>query len=285
MSIGAVGYEALLPGELPSEAINVALEFIHTLLQDSKQHGSYGTILRYSKKLHEATVPTILFGFPEPGQVGSIILPEAIANIPLLVIRDKAVPTIDILPTWCLGVNHEEKVGLADISLGGKYSISEAGSFGGWLATNDGKKWGITCGHCLPECDVGSSVVSPSSLEIMARLDEIIPYTKYCPISRSVCKLKACEDEVDFLREKYTELPDNDGVELYDGRKIKLIGPDLGILVAKAEHRFPILQRHNEQLRSQGKREFAVKSAIIPSRLDWALFEACNTRWVISVSY
>ncbi|KAG0126329.1 hypothetical protein HOY82DRAFT_491946 [Tuber indicum] len=112
----------------------------------------------------------------------------------------------------------------------------------------------------------------------MARLDEIIPYTKYCPISRSVCKLKACEDEVDFLREKYTELPDNDGVELYDGSKIKLIGPDLGILVAKAEHRFPILQRHNEQLRSQGKREFAVKSTIIPSRLDWALFEACNTR-------
>jgi len=65
MSIGAVGYEVLLPGVLPSEAINVALEFIHTLLQDSKQHGSYGTILRYSKKLHEATVPTILFGFPE----------------------------------------------------------------------------------------------------------------------------------------------------------------------------------------------------------------------------
>ncbi|CUS14720.1 unnamed protein product [Tuber aestivum] len=78
-------------------------------------------------------------------------------------------------------------------------------------------------------------------------LEENILYQKQAA-SGSVSKLKACKDEVDFLREKYTELPDNDGVELYDKSKIKLTGPDLRILVAKAEYRFPMLQRYNEQL-------------------------------------
>ena len=140
-------------------------------------------------------------------------------------------------------------MGLSCIPLGGKYSLLEAGSFGGWLATNNGKKWSITCQHCLPECDVGSSVLSRSSLEITAQLDTIIPYTKHCPKSwRSLCKLKAHKDEVDFLKEKYMELPDDDGVELYDRSKIKLVGPDLGILVAEAQHRSPILQRHTAKI-------------------------------------
>jgi len=99
MTIRAASYEALLPEELPSKAINVTLELIYTLSEDSKQHGSYGTILPQSKKLHKATVSTILIRFPEPGQIRSIILPEAIANIPLLLVRDKAVPAMDTPPT------------------------------------------------------------------------------------------------------------------------------------------------------------------------------------------
>ncbi|RPA96774.1 hypothetical protein L873DRAFT_1829253 [Choiromyces venosus 120613-1] len=119
----------------------------------------------------------------------------------------------------------------------------------------------------------------PSGKEITARLDTIVPYTKYCPESHSsICRLKMREVEVESLRAKYLRLPDDDGVELRDGSKIKLVGPDLGILVAKREHKSPVLERHNQRLQRQGQREFSLKASIGLSRLDWAVFESCESR-------
>ena len=93
MTIGVAGYEALLPKELPSEVINVALEFIHTLLEDSKQHATYDTILCIAKAARgNSSNNTVRVS--RTRRIGSIILPEAIAKIPLLVVRDKAVPAI-----------------------------------------------------------------------------------------------------------------------------------------------------------------------------------------------
>ncbi|RPA97333.1 hypothetical protein L873DRAFT_1691306 [Choiromyces venosus 120613-1] len=154
----------------------------------------------------------------------------------------------------------------------------EAGSFGGWLLTQDGTKFGLTCAHCLPGCLVGNTVASPSTTEITARLDNIIRYTHLCPQSRRLPRSKEREAEVALLKAQYMQLPDNNGVELRDGSKIKLIGPDLGILIAKREHYTPILERHNQLLRSHTRREVCLESAIAQSRLDWAIFKGSESR-------
>ncbi|KAG0633455.1 hypothetical protein HOY80DRAFT_1105386 [Tuber brumale] len=65
MSICAAAYEALLPDYLPTPALNAANEFIHYILVEYKQSGSYGTVTRHSKRLNLLTVPTIVLGFPD----------------------------------------------------------------------------------------------------------------------------------------------------------------------------------------------------------------------------
>lgn len=292
MSIGAAAYEALLPQDLPTEALNAAMGFINDVLAEYQQPKSYGIILRHSPRLSQPTVPTILLGFPNITLIPTLIPPNPITNMPVLVVADRATPMASEYsrpapmvsafdrPTRPDGIHSPEKVGLSCISVGGRDCLRKMGSFGGWLATKDERrKLGLTCAHCLPSSDIGTTIVSPSTSEITSRLDYIIQYTRYCPESRpSICQSNIMEEEVEYLRARYPSLSDNDGVELRDGSKIKLVGPDLGTLVAKREHQSRILNQHNQLLQDQGKAGFALQGSAPLSRLDWAVFEGCESR-------
>lgn len=286
MSIGAAAYEALLPNDLPISVLSIANEFIRHTLEEYHQSGSYGTVMRHNKRLNQRTVPTIILGFPDIAVVPEICTPTPIAHIPVVVVKDRAALAGSIPTTWRKCINHKERVGIANVSIGGKETMQEAGSFGGWFSISDGTKLGLTCAHCLPDCAIGSRVASPSTTEITARLDSIIRYTELGPepgpesLDRRLPRSKKREAEVASLRAQYTELPDDFGVELRDGTKIKLVGPDLGIIIAKQEHNVPILERHNERLRNRPgpRREFSLPEGISQSRLDWAVFRGFEHR-------
>ena len=121
----------------------------------------------------------------------------------------------------------------------------------------------------------------PSTFEITTRLRSIIYYTEYLPQSRSsIGPSEAKKAELKSLQKMFTQVPDEEGVEINDanGIRIKLIGRDLGRLAVKRSHQSAILLRHNEHLREQGITEFPLPVSIPLSRLDWAVFEGCPSR-------
>ena len=285
MSIGCAAYEALLPQDLPTEAVNTAMRFIKDTLTQYQQPKSYGIIIRHAPRLSQPTIPTILLGFPDITLIPTLTPPNPIAEMPVLIVTDKAVPMVsaDNPPMRSDATVHApQRVGLSRVSVGARYSLQQCGSFGGWLSTKDGRKLGLTCAHCLPGCDIGATIVCPSTAELTSRLDAIVEYTSYCPASRyeiTYWGRELFEAEVEFLRGRFQQLSDDDnGVELKDGSKIKLMGPDFGKLVAKREHQSTILNRHNQRLQHEGKRGFALESSIPLSRLDWAVLECPESR-------
>ncbi|KAG0634501.1 hypothetical protein HOY80DRAFT_1140631 [Tuber brumale] len=88
MSIGAAAYEASLPDDLPTHALNKANEFVHHILVEHKQSGIYGTVMRHSKRLNLPTVPSIDLGFPNIVVIPTIYIPDSIAHMPVLLVRD-----------------------------------------------------------------------------------------------------------------------------------------------------------------------------------------------------
>ena len=275
----------MLPGDLPIEKMNTTLGFIRDALTYCQQPRSYGTILRYSRKPCEPTVPTIVLGFPDLIGIPALTLPNTIADTPILLISDRAVPTLfeSQGPIWHDGVHYEQKIGISDISVGGRDCLNEAGSFGGWISGKDGRKFGLTCAHCLPTCQVGESVVSLSPAEITSRVNTIIPYTEDCPESRpAVKRSQARKEELELLLCRYSRVADNNGVEMRNGSSIRLVGKELGRLVAKKAHKCDILTRHNQQLHNQGMSQFAFPDMSVSlSWLDWAVFQGDERRLVL----
>jgi len=135
--------------------------------------------------------------------------------------------------------------------------------------TKDSQKLGLTCTHCVPVCDIGTSIVCPSTVEITTRLRSIIHYTKYALQCRSgIGPSEAEKAKLKSLSKMFTQVLDDEGVEIDDGTRIKLIGRDLGLLVAKRSHQLAILLRHNEHLCEQGITKFPLPVSIPLSRLD-----------------
>ena len=88
-------------------------------------------------------VPTILLGFPNAIFVQTISLPDPIPYMPALLVSCRAVPILSVLTTWPEGVRYTARVGISNISVGGKYSVLEVGSFRCCYPPMMGRNWGL----------------------------------------------------------------------------------------------------------------------------------------------
>jgi len=262
-------FAAIAPGMVESSTIQNCLTLIRDTLEAEAQVKSWGTILLYGTKQEEMK-PTIIFGFGDPD--ASRIQPSRFP-LPILVVPDQATSAGMLIPssTWINETREKSEINLTDISLGLKNDLDWGGSFGGWWRTGLGDMYGLTCAHTMSNATV---IVSPSSLELTARLQIYLPYSTLGLYSHGLSRKK--DDVCHHLTSRY-ECEHDDGPEMKDGKRMALAGDPLGTFKGAEMTYLPILQTHNCRL-PEDKR-FALESGIpLASRLDWAIFEPVKAR-------
>ena len=117
-------------------------------------------------------------------------------------------------------------VNITDVSLGLKYDLDEVGSCRGWWPTGLGYTYGLACAYTMPNGTLGSVIVSPSSLELTARLQVYLPYASLGLQSHGISSKKA--DVCHHLISHYEQSEYYDGAEMKDGKRKALAGDPLG---------------------------------------------------------
>lgn len=100
--------------------------------------------------------------------------------------------------------------------------------------------------------------------------------------------LKEYKTEVILLRAQYIhwQLPNDNGIELLNGTKIKLVSSDLGVIIAKQVYKVLIFECYSERLCNYTgtRREFSLPKRNSQSCLDWAVFRGVEHRcWELSL--
>jgi len=267
-------FAAVEPGMVEFSTIQNCLTLIRDTLEVEAQMRSWGTILLYGTKQEEMR-PTIMFGFRDASRIRTV--QSSRFPLPTLVVTDEATSAGILIPssTWINETREMSQVNITDASLGLKNNLDEGGSFGGWWRTGLGQMYGLTCAHTMPNGTPGSVIVSPSSLELTARLQVYLPYSSLGLQSHGISSKK--NDVCHHLISRYEQSEHYDGAEMKDGKRKALAGDPLGTFKVAEMTYVPILQTHNRRL-SEDK-QFALESGIpLASRLDWAIFEPVNAR-------
>ncbi|KAF8415581.1 hypothetical protein EV426DRAFT_663701 [Tirmania nivea] len=268
--------EPFIPAEhaVPQETINDGLLFLRETLASIKQDGAYGTIILYAANPAEKPVPTIMFGFPiPPKNLPAVRHPP----LPILLLQDGVSPSglTSLHPSWVNESVMHNKIQISNNSLGLQNNVEGGGSFGGWLKDGPGRIYGLTCYHNLPGFKQGDEIVSPSTLEVTAKLQVTIDGTTYSAHPRK--RLSPCLTKtVESLLAQYSLHENPSGVPLADGRVVTLSGPPLGRVIDGRLHNNALfLERHNLRLPPYAK------FAVLPqakSYLDFAIFQVSPER-------
>ena len=112
---------------------------------------------------------------------------------------------------WVSQPIQDDIVSLSALSIGGTSCLEDAGSFGGFLVDDNGDLHGMTARHCVPGMRDGDSVSSPSSLEVTARFQYIVNYTRYQP--EKFVRRMAKDREAEQILNRYRVVDRAGGVE------------------------------------------------------------------------
>jgi hypothetical protein len=272
--------QALGPDDLPQAQLADILGRIGTTLKRHQQSGSWGTIVRLGNVGVEP-VPTVVFGFQEPTGIDI----GGGWPLDLVVTHEPFSDGVAIPVTWINSACVErDVVSIAEVSLGVATLTTGASSFGGYVRTALGDKFGVSAAHVTPE-PIGSEVSCPSTVELTARLRNILPYTSLNPRPSRFHRFRDEPDaEAKHMLSTYRISDDpDDGIELvgHQGKKI-LSGNRLGQIVAK-ELRYAdgIFAKHNLYLSQAGLRPFVLPTGqehITHSKIDWVMFTVEDSR-------
>ena len=262
--------------------------WISEVLGSVQQDGSYGMILKFRRG--PVGQVCVAFGFPDPEKFKKH--GEVPDSMPLLVRKDWIVNLGDSAWRDRVTSTKLEKIHLQDASLGLKGDMSEAGSFGGWFrGTNLGPVgainrrvtffadftkekdgiYGMICRHCLPDAQIGSLVVAPSTLEVTTVFGSNAPYSTLSPERRF---FRSTRNDVahSLINEYEVETVAHEGVTVMAGdvtKQILLSGGELGKVAGGVfRHDFQYLEEHNWQLQRAGKPMFCLPPSVGPTALD-----------------
>ena len=164
-------------------------------------------------------------------------------------------------------------------------SLEEAGSFGGLFTQTEttNEILGMTAAHCL-EAGIPdqTTVTTPSTLEVNARLQSILRYTTLCDDSKKIHQRRYKEREVRSLLATYPLS--------FSPLGLSMKTPDTGILVkgflngsqvGTVHKRMDCMQtgvlyRHDEYLLQAGYQAFGLGRECL-SRLDWCTFRCAKS--------
>ncbi|KAF8416200.1 hypothetical protein BGX38DRAFT_1244634, partial [Terfezia claveryi] len=183
--------------------------------------------------------------------------------LPILLLQDGVSPSglTSLRPSWVNEIVMHNKIQISNNSLGLQNNVEGGGSFGGWL--KDG-----------PGGSMGGEIVSPSTLEVTAKLQVTIDGTTYSAHPRK--RLSPCLTKtVEYLLAQYSLRENPSGVPLADGRVVTLSGPPLGRVIDGRLHNNALfLERHNLRLPPYAK------FAVLPqaNTLDFAIFQVSPER-------
>jgi hypothetical protein len=152
--------------------------WVSKTLKKNQQEGSYGLLVGI--KAGSEVTPAVVFGFPNPDCTA---IDDEHIGIPFHVRPDRMFNCSPNLHecAWARQPIRDAIVTLSGVSVGGASCLEDAGSFGGFLVDNAGALYGITARHCVPGMQMGDPVLSPSTLELTARFQHIVRYTRYQP--------------------------------------------------------------------------------------------------------
>jgi hypothetical protein len=88
-----------------------------------------------------------------------------------------------------------------------------------------------------------------------------------------VMQSRKFQAEADDMLQKYEIALDPEGVALRDGRCVKLLGKNIGKVIATRAGYKQTLSMHNAMLSSLGKSTFAFSNSTVRSRMDWGVLE------------
>ena len=245
--------------------------WISKTLRENGQEGSYGLLV--GMKVGSEVTPAVVFGFPN---VDSTAIDGKYIGIPFYVRADRMSNSSPNLRgcAWAWQPIRDEIMTLSGVSVGGVSCLEDAGSFGGFLIDNGGALYGITARHCAPGLQTGDPVSSPASLELTARFQDIVRYTRY---QRENFQRRPAKDgEAVQLLNQYRIVDHTDGVKCRiegDLRSIMLERPRIGVLERVVYRDGAGLQAaHNARLMEANENPFPGCSPDVVSKLDYAIY-------------
>ena len=248
-------------------------EHISRILTAEQLEAAYGIVLT-ALFVNGTKQEVLVLGFPDPKRIDIRSL-KTVGGLPYLIRKDAVVSAIGSADWKHEPVQFHEKAGLKCLSLGLVDNVREGGSFGGFLTGSEqGKVFGLTAAHCLPQASVGSLVCSPSALEVSGRFERLRRYTKYAvPGDKLHCVLNKENEAADILR-MIGENPD----DLTRDAGCILSGSPLGAVECiRLEYKAGILAEYDQALRSAGKATHGATPDMVTS-LDYAIMRTLNSR-------
>ena len=245
--------------------------WISETLRENNQEGSYGLVVGMNVK--NEVSPAVVFGFPD---VDSVAVHGVGLGLPFYVRPDRMTNSATNLLgcPWARKPIRDEVITLSGLSIGGASCLEAAGSFGGFLVDDGGDIHGMTTRHCVPGMRDGDPVSSPPSLELTARFQYIVNYTRYQP--EKFVKQITKDREVEELLNTYCLVDRADGVPCKiegNPRAVMLEGPKIGIVEHVAfENKAGLLSAHNARLTVANEKPFPELPPDVLSRLDYAIY-------------
>ena len=120
--------------------------------------------------------------------------------------------------------------------------MEEAGSFGFYGNVDKTELYGLTAAHCTPRARPGSTIVSPSTLELTGRLRYAARYISFAPNPLRTVRARDSEEEVISLLRDWQNEESEGGYEIREpliadgirGRKIVILHAKTSIHVCES---------------------------------------------------
>jgi len=169
-------------------------------------------------------------------------------------------------------------------------STDGAGSFGGFLKrpSAPGSFFGITAAHCVPGGLIGMPICSPSTLEVTARLQHLVGYTRFGPLGERYHVNPTKDTEVDGLLHNHQInncssgvrfLNPNNNFQLHTG---VVSGANVGMMVkAHFGSHSDLLHNYDQILQRCRLPSFSASVSWL-TRMDFAIFTCNPDRYCLS---
>ena len=242
--------------------VSEVMLWISKTLRENEQQGSYGLVVGMEVK--SEVFPVVVLGFPD---VDSAAINDEGVGLPFYVRQDRMSNCATNLRgcPWAMQPIRDEAAMIPGLSIGGVSCLEDAGSFGGFLTDNGEALHGLTARHCVPRLREGDPVSSPSSLELTARLQKIILYTRYQP--EDFLRRAAKDREAEQLLNRYRLVGRSDGVLCRIEGNLRTVMLERVVFENKAG----LLAAHNARLIEANEKPFSEIPPDAVSRLDYAI--------------
>ncbi|KAG0640723.1 hypothetical protein HOY80DRAFT_1135746 [Tuber brumale] len=261
-------------------------DYVTQVLQQFSVQDAYGILAAVENSRGEID-PTVIFGIPGLNLVGSD-LPKPPNNLGLLVQDDCMLAVNGYETTWSADpVKNLQQLDLQPCSVGLECSLSEAGSFGGFLKRRSvpGRVFGITAAHCVPAGRVGNPICSPSTVEVTSRFQRLLRYTSLSVATDCLRIIAARDCEAQAIVEEFRFHDSIAGPTFLNPTNTTQVktgifsGARLGSIVhCHFGVHSDLLHRYDEELR---QRELATFSARVSwlTRIDFCIFTCNHARY------